>query len=83
MTSRARKTSHKYGIELPTSVEHAYEIDAKNGDNFWRKAIEKEMYEVGVAFEILDGNRSVPVGWRKVTGHLVFDVKMDFTRKAR
>ena len=24
-----------------------------------------------------------PPGWSKVTGHLVFDVKMDFTRKAR
>ena len=24
-----------------------------------------------------------PVAWRKVSGHLVFDVKMDFTRKAR
>ena len=83
VTSRARKTSHKYGIELPSSVEHAYEIDVNNGNNFWRKAIEKEMHEVGVAFEILDGNRVAPVGWRKVTGHLVFDAKMDFTRKAR
>eukprot|EP00957_Ditylum_brightwellii_P006493 492023-Ditylum_brightwellii.AAC.1 len=24
-----------------------------------------------------------PGGWTKVTGHFIFDVKMDFTRKAR
>eukprot|EP00957_Ditylum_brightwellii_P010097 762975-Ditylum_brightwellii.AAC.1 len=41
------------------------------------------MYNVGIAFEILPEDRSVPVGWKKVTGHLVFDVKMDFKRKAR
>lgn len=34
VTSRARKTSHKYGIDLPTSVKNTREIDAKNGDNF-------------------------------------------------
>ena len=37
----------------------------------------------GVAFETLENNRNVPVDWRKVTGHLVLDIKMDFTRKAR
>ena len=46
-------------------------------------AIKKEMHDVGIAFEILEDNVSMPIGYRKVTGHLVFDVKMDFTRKAR
>ena len=81
--SRVRKTTHKYGIELPTSVEHAYEIDRANGNTFWRDAIKKEMYNVGIAFEVLDEGRSVPVGWRKLSYHLVWDVKMDFTRKCR
>jgi hypothetical protein len=27
--------------------------------------------------------RNVNVGWSKVTGHIIFNVKMDFTRKAR
>jgi len=46
--------THKYGIEEPTSVKHAYEIDAKKGNNFWRKALEKKMHNVGIAFKILD-----------------------------
>ena len=41
------------------------------------------MLNVGVAFEILPSGTRAPQGWREVTGHLVFDVKMDFTRKAR
>ena len=81
--NRIRKTTHKYGIEMPTSVEHAVEIDRRNGNRFWQDAIEKEMLNISIAFEVLDGNQHVPVGWRKVTGHMVFDVKMDFTRKAR
>ena len=41
------------------------------------------MYNVGVAFEILDEGVLMPHGWKQVTGHLVWDVKIDFTRKAR
>ena len=81
--SRIRKTTHKYGIEIPTSINDAIRIDAKNGNTFWQDAIKLEMFNVGVAFEILDENIKAPPGWSKVTGHLVFDVKMDFTRKAR
>ena len=81
--SRIRKTTHKYGIEIPNNVAHAYEIDRKNGNTFWRDALAKEMHNVGIAFEVLQEGQRAPVGWSKVTGHLVWDVKMDFTRKAR
>lgn len=80
---RIRKTTHKYGVEIPTSVEHAYELDAKNGNTLWRDALKKEMFNVGIAFEVLEQGQTAPKGWNKVTGHLVWDVKMDFTRKAR
>jgi hypothetical protein len=40
------------------------------------------MYNIGVAFEVLEDGRVAPAGFTKVTGHLVWDVKMDFTRKA-
>ena len=53
VTPRVRKTSHKYGIELPTSVKHAFEIDRKNGNTLWKDALLKEMGNVCVAFEIL------------------------------
>ena len=36
-----------------------------------------------MSFEVLPEGKKAPPGWHKVTGHIVFDVKMDFTRKAR
>jgi hypothetical protein len=41
------------------------------------------MTEIGIASEVLDEGISAPKGWHKVTGHLIWDVKMDFTPKAR
>ena len=58
-------------------------MQARNGNTFWRDAINKEMTNVGVAFEVLEDGRHPPPGWALVTGHLIFDVKIDFTRKAR
>ena len=52
-------------------------------NTLWMDAQAKEKYNVGVAFEVLDEREQAPNGWKKVTGHLVWDVKMDFTRKAR
>ena len=83
VVQRARKTMHKYGIEMPTDIEHAKRLDEKNDNTFWIDAIKKEMHNVGIAFEILDSDVALQVGFHKVTGYLVFDMKMDFTRKAR
>ena len=83
VNKRICKTTHKYGIEIPTSVEHSYARDKKNGNTFWRDAIRTEMRNNGIAFNILPTGEQAPKGWHKVTGHLIFDVKMDFTRKSR
>ena len=40
------------------------------------------MTNVGIAFEILGDSETAPRGWAKQTGHIIFDVKMDFTRKS-
>ena len=36
-----------------------------------------------VAFQILEADIQPPVGFSEITCHLIFDVKMDLTRKAR
>jgi hypothetical protein len=82
VNSRLWETSHKYGIELPRSVKEALEIDPKNGNTFLEDSLTKEMSNVCVAFEILGPNKGAPLGWHKASGHIIFDVKMDFTRKA-
>ena len=83
LRTRMSQTKHKYRIKIPTSVKHAKKLDRKEGNDFWMKALAKEMFNVGVAFEILEQGWKAPHGWHLVTGHLVWDVKMDFTRKAR
>jgi hypothetical protein len=67
-----RKTTHKYGIEFPTSVSHAHELDRRNGNTLWAAALKKEMRNVGIAFEILDPPRLVPPGWFKASGLIYF-----------
>ena len=72
----------KYGIAMPKSVKEALEIDEMTGTTFWRDAIEKEMKNVAVAFEFIDGV-VVPPGYQQIPCHMIFDVKLDLTRKAR
>ena len=80
---RIRKLNRKFGIEVPSTVEEAFELDRKRGNTMWRDALNKEMTNIGIGFEVLPEGQSAPPGWRKTSGHLVWDVKMDFTRKAR
>ena len=85
VTKRYAKASHKFGIEIPTSVEHAYEIDRKNGNNAWREAIEKEMANVRIAFKALSDDDVIPPGYQQMRCHMIFDVKLGegFRKKAR
>ncbi len=82
VNSRVKWTSHKCGIEVPPSVKNAIEIDCKNKNSLWADALKKEMGNMCVAFEILGQNAKAPPGWFKASGHIIFDVKMDFTWKA-
>ena len=41
----------------------------------------KEIKNVGVAFAVLEDHQSIHVGWTKASGHLIWDIKMGFTRK--
>ena len=80
---RARKTMHKYRIELSTSADHARELDRKNNNTLWIHALSKEIINIGVAFEVILDGKQRPADWSKLTRHIIFDIKMDFTRKAR
>ena len=53
LKSRIIKTTHKYGIKMATSVDHAYEIDKGNGNTLWCDAIKKEMTNDKIQASIL------------------------------
>ena len=70
-----KKKTHKYGIEVPRTVEEAYRLDQKNMNSYWRDAIKKEMKNVIVAFNMLESGENPPIGYSKLGVHVVFDVK--------
>ena len=86
------QTTHKFGIRLPKTTEEALQIDKITGTDFWRKAINKEMSRVKIARKVDDrytlsearaASATAFVGFQEIGCHLIFDVKMDFTRKAQ
>lgn len=81
--ARTKKKTHMYGVEIPSTVKEAYELDIQNGNDLWRKLIEKEMKNVMVAFEIMEDDDQLEPGRKPVECYMVFVCKMDFTRKAR
>jgi Reverse transcriptase (RNA-dependent DNA polymerase) len=80
--SRYWKQTHKFGVEQPKSVTKAYAIDCRSGSKLWSNAIAKEMLNVRPAFKFVDDD-VIPAFWKPVGVHMIFDVKMDLTRKAR
>jgi hypothetical protein len=81
--SRYEKKTHKYGIRVPRSIEEAYDIDKETGTDYWHQAILKEMKNNMIAFKFLEEGEQVPVGSKWIPFHMIFDVKIDLTRKAR
>jgi Reverse transcriptase (RNA-dependent DNA polymerase) len=90
--SRYWKTTHKFGIRVPKSVQEALAIDEETGTDFWRRALNKEMTKVKIAWKAVDGatpedvragRAKQMIGYQEIKCHVIFDVKMDFTRKAR
>jgi hypothetical protein len=83
VNSRFKKKNVKFGIEVPNTFEEALALDRRNGNDYWEKAIKKEMDAVEIAFNFKDIGEKAPPGYKKITCHLIFDVKFDLTRKAR
>jgi hypothetical protein len=86
------RTEYKFGVRFPKTVEEALQIDKETGTNHWGNALKKEMGKVSVAYKPRDdvtpddvrkGRAQDMLGFQETKCHIVFDVKMDFTRKAR
>ena len=68
---------------MPKSAKHALNIDKKNGNAYWSDAIAKDMKNMQVAFQILDDNKPVTIGYKFICCHIIFHLKMeDFCRQA-
>ena len=81
--SRRVRKKMKFGIHLPATHEEAFRMDKESGNRFWQNVTKKEMKNFEVAFKFLDDGTKMPIGFKKITCHLIFDVKFDLIRKAR
>ena len=77
--------THKYGCEIPKTIADAKRIDTANKNTLWQDAIELEMKNVRVAFELYNGDPTNLKGYKSVGTHLIFDIKLgeNFRRKVR
>jgi hypothetical protein len=55
------KKNTKFGVEVPTLVDHALKIDKQNGNTLWADAIAKEMKDVCIALKCLNPGKHVPL----------------------
>ena len=83
MKSQVQKRNHKFGIKIPNNIKEAISLDKNNVSTLWQDAHAKEMHYVGVSFKIPQYEEHIPVGYKKSSGNLIFDINMDFKRKAR
>jgi hypothetical protein len=65
------------------SIKNAKDINHENGNTLWIDALRKEMSAIVVAFEVQPEEIKFILGYKCIPGHIVWDVKMDFPRKAR
>lgn len=87
------RTTHKFGIRIPKTVEEALELDRDNGNTLWRDALNKEVSRVRISFEenkekytpteIRNGSAPEYRSFQEISCHMIFDVKINFDRKAR
>jgi hypothetical protein len=79
-----RRQGYKFGVRIPNNMAEALQIDLARGDTLWKNAIDKEMTDNRIAFDIQCPDvRQPPGGYQIIPLRMVFDVKMDFRRTAR
>ena len=81
--SRHKRSGYKFGIRIPRSTAEALEIDKENGNNDWYEAMMKEMNNVRIAFDTKRRGETASAGFKKIPLNMIFDIKLDFTKKAR
>jgi hypothetical protein len=52
-------------------------LDKENYNILWQDAVRKDMKNIIIAFEILNGEESVPPTYQEILCHMIFDVKME------
>jgi hypothetical protein len=81
--SRHKRSGYKFGIQIPQNTAETLAIFCEDNCKDWFNSIMKEMENVRVAFCMQDHGLQAPPGFKKIPLTMIFDIKMDFTKKAR
>ena len=76
------RVTHKHGFEPPTSVVYSKRLDQKNDNALQTDAMNRDIENLKVAFDILEDGTKITVGYNKAYGHLVFDDRMTLEHKS-
>ena len=77
-------------MRLTNNVTESILIDKSNGNTYWKDAIGKDMKKSNISYkpreyctpeEVRKGEVDDMHGYHEIICHVIFDVKMDFTRK--
>jgi hypothetical protein len=79
--------SIQFGVQVPRHQNEAMQLDSKNGDTKWKDAIFTELSSI-ICFNAFTDrghhtSAKIPIGYKKITAHLVFAAKHDGRQKAR
>ena len=76
---------YKFGYIVSRDYEHAEELDKINKNNKWKDNVKLELNQIDdyKTFIDLGKDRMTPVGSKKISVHLIFDIIHDGRHKAR
>jgi hypothetical protein len=80
VTKRYHTRIHNFGIEVPNSWDECVGLDKENCNTLWQDSVRKEMKNVHIEFQILNGDEAGPPTYQELRCHTIFDVKMEDLR---
>ena len=59
---RSYERNMKFGISIPSDTNEAETLDIVNNNDLWDNAIQKDLLNVKIAFQLLEDDEILPVG---------------------
>ena len=81
----SKEVNYKFGVQVPNNTQEALRLDSAAAETLWFNAIETELKQINdyETFRVLEDNEPMPLGYKRIPYHCVFDVKFDGRRKCR
>ena len=81
----SKATTFKFGVQVPNNTQEALRLDSAAAETLWHQAIEAELQQINdyQTFRVLEDDEPIPLGYKRIPYHCVYDVKFDGRRKCR